>query len=255
MSKLQQSDKFLDLSDYGRLPAQFLVNKLKHTKITAIHITCLFGLVGLAAVICILNGFYVLAGILLIVKSIIDAADGEMARVKNQPSYTGRYLDSIFDIILNFLIFMVLYRINNHKLYLVLVSFFCLQLQGTLYNFYYVILRNISSGADTTSQIFENRVPQALLGESQSTVNFLFKVYKTLYGSFDHLIYQLDKNAPRSKRFSNWFMTLVSAYGLGFQLLIMAIFLWLGMPQVIIPFFIWYTILLVFLIVIRKSIF
>ena len=37
----------------------------------------------------------------IILKSIIDAADGELARVKQTPSYAGRYLDSVFDIILN----------------------------------------------------------------------------------------------------------------------------------------------------------
>jgi len=39
----------------------------------------------------------------LFFKSIIDALDGELSRVKNTPSYTGRYLDSVFDILLNFL--------------------------------------------------------------------------------------------------------------------------------------------------------
>jgi phosphatidylglycerophosphate synthase len=31
----------------------------------------------------------------IILKSIIDGADGELARIKNT-SYTGRYLDSVF---------------------------------------------------------------------------------------------------------------------------------------------------------------
>ena len=39
-------------------------------------------------------------------KSILDAADGELARIKKTPSYVGRFLDSISDLVLNFLIIM-----------------------------------------------------------------------------------------------------------------------------------------------------
>ena len=46
-------------------------------------------------------GYYWLAAFFLIFKSILDAADGELARVKQRPSYTGRYLDSVADIVLD----------------------------------------------------------------------------------------------------------------------------------------------------------
>ena len=55
-----------------------------------------------------INGHYYLAGFFLILKSILDAADGELARVKNTPSYTGRYLDSVADIILNAMFFITI---------------------------------------------------------------------------------------------------------------------------------------------------
>ena len=105
MSKLSARDQFLDLSDYGRPIGKWLANKLKNTQFTPIHITLLFGISGLIAIVYILRNQYLLAGFFIILKSIIDAADGELSRVKNTPSYTGRYLDSIFDIILNFLFF------------------------------------------------------------------------------------------------------------------------------------------------------
>ena len=41
-----------------------------------------------------------------------------------------------------------------------------------------------------------------------------------------------------------WFMSFVSLYGLGFQLLVMAIFLVMGWIAWIIPFFILYSILI-----------
>jgi phosphatidylglycerophosphate synthase len=103
MSKLAAEDKFLDLSDYGRTFGRFIANLLKETSFTPIHITLLFGLSGLIASYCILQNHYFLASFFIILKSCIDAADGELARIKSTPSYTGRYLDSVFDIILNFI--------------------------------------------------------------------------------------------------------------------------------------------------------
>ena len=74
---------------------------------------------------------------------------------------------------------------------------FRLQLQGTLYNYYYTILRN-KLGGDKTSQIFENKVPKALNGEKQENVNCLFLIYRFLYGAFDLIIYKVDENAQES---------------------------------------------------------
>jgi len=66
-------------------------------------------------------------------------------------------------------------------------SFFSIQLQGTLYNYYYVILRTKSIGGDSTSKIFEYKVPKALPGESQKSVAILFSIYTIVYGIFDKL--------------------------------------------------------------------
>jgi hypothetical protein len=49
-------------------------------------------------------------------------------------------------------------------------------------------------------------------------------------------------------------MTLLSLYGLGFQLLIIAIMLPLGWIEFIVPFFIGYTMFIFVLIAIRKTI-
>ena len=255
MSKLSARDQFLDLSDYGRPIGKWFANKLKNTRFTPIHITLLFGVTGLIAIYCILINQYFLAGFFIILKSIIDAADGELSRVKNTPSYTGRYLDSVFDIILNFMFFMTICYVSKTSFWMTLLAFFGIQLQGTLYNYYYVILRNKSVGGDTTSKIFENKSPRALPGESQKSVDILFKIYTIVYGVFDKIIHTLDSSAYKVKTFPNWFMTFVSIYGLGFQLLIIAIMLPLNLIEYIVPFFIVYTLLVFVLIGIRKTVF
>jgi hypothetical protein len=252
MSKLAAEDEFLDLSDYGRPIAKLFANKLKNTRFTPIHITLVFGVCGLIAIYCIIQNHYFLASFFIILKSIIDAIDGELARVKNTPSYVGRYLDSVFDIILNFFFLMIICFVSETSFWTTLFAFFCIQLQGTLYNYYYVILRNKSIGGDKTSKIFEDKSPQALPGETQKWVNIWFGIYTIVYGIFDKIIHVLDNDAYKVKTFPNWFMTVVSMYGLGFQLLIIAIMLPLGWIELIVPFFIAYSVLIFVLIGIRK---
>jgi hypothetical protein len=181
----------------------------------------------------------------------LDAADGELARIKKTPSYVGRYLDSVADIILNALFFMSIWFISDTPFWLCGLAFLGLQLQGTLYNYYYVILRNKFNG-DTTSRVFEDRTPVALKGEKQKHVNILFRLYKLLYGAFDKTIYMLDHNASKGKVFPNWLMTSVSTFGLGFQLLIIALLLILGLKSIILPFFLFYTVMVFVFIGIRK---
>lgn len=252
MSKLAAQDKFLDLSDYGRPFGKFLANQLKSTCFTPIHVTILFGISGLIAIYCILTQQYFWAAFFIVLKSGIDAADGELARLKNTPSYVGRYLDSVFDIILNFLFLMTICYVSKTTIWFSLLAFIGIQLQGTLYNYYYVILRNKSVGGDTTSKVFEYKSPKALPGEKQKSVDILFGIYTVVYGVFDKIIHALDKDAYKVKTFPNWFMTLLSLYGLGFQLLIIAVMLPLGWIEFIAPFFIIYTLLVFFLIAIRK---
>ena len=251
MSKLPEEHQFLDLSDYGRKPARLIANAFKNTSITPVQVTMMFVISGLLAIYCILNHQFYLAAFFLILKSILDAADGELARIKNTPSYTGRYFDSISDIILNALFLISIGFITNAPLYMVLFAFIAIQLQGTLYNYYYVILRNRNNG-DNTSRIFETKTPKAFPQESQQIVNTLFMLYNLLYRVFDLSIYFLDKNAVRSSSFPNWFMTMVSVFGLGFQLLFIAVMLFFNLQDYILLSIISTSALLLFFVGIRK---
>lgn len=253
MSKLPKEYKFIDLSDYGRPAARYIAKVFKDTSVTPVQITFVFIISGLLAIAFMLTGEYYLAAFFLILKSILDAADGELARIKNTPTYTGRYFDSIADMILNFMFLITIAFITETNYLFALLAFLCIQLQGTLYNYYYVILRNKFDG-DTTSRVFENKKPKALSGEKQQTVDGLFRLYTVLYGKFDRLIYLLDPKAVRSKPFPNWFMTAVSIFGLGFQLLIISLMLISSLENFIIPFFIAYSIFIFLLIGLRRSI-
>lgn len=251
MSKLPLKHKFIDLSDYGRKPGRWFAEALSTTKTTPVQVTTLFIISGLIAIFCILNGFYFAAAFFILLKSVIDASDGELSRIKKRPSHTGRYYDSLADLFLNFLFLSAIAYVTDTRFGVMLLAFFGIQLQGTLYNFYYVILRNGVNG-DATSRVFENEIPKAFPYEKQKTVNSIYKAYTAFYGPFDKIIYALDKDAANSQPFPKWFMTLLSIYGLGFQLLIMAIMLMLNLADYIIPFFTWYTLFILVFIGIRK---
>lgn len=252
MSKLPKAYKFIDLSDYGRPLAKGIAHSLKNTSFTPIHVTIAFIISGIIASFFIIQEYFWIAAFFLILKSILDGADGELARVIKKPSYTGRYLDSVADIILNGLFFISIWYITDSSIAMCIAAFLGLQLQGTLYNYYYVILRNKFNG-DTTSRVFETRIPIALKGEKQKHVNVLFGLYKLLYGGFDKIIYALDRKAPEGNSWPNWFMTSISTFGLGFQLLIIAVMLVSGLKTFILPFFLVYTIMVFVFISVRKS--
>lgn len=251
MSKLPEAHKFIDLSDYGRPLARKIADALKNTSITPIHVTLGFIVAGCAGIVAIYYRYFWIAGFFLILKSILDAADGELARVKNTPSYTGRFLDSIADIILNLTILSVIGLITSSSWIWIAIAFIGMQLQGTLYNYYYVIIRNLHEG-DTTSRIIEKGVPEALPGEKQRHVTILYKLYIGCYGVFDSIIYRLDPKAFDQKRFPKPFMTALSTFGLGFQLFMISFFLVMGLENYVLPFFIWYSIMILIFIGIRR---
>jgi len=253
MSKLPSDQQFIDLSDYGRPFGRQIAYWLRDTRLTPVHVTLGFVLAGLIAVGCILKGYYWAAVLFLLLKSVLDAADGELARVKNTPSYTGRFLDSLSDMGINLLIIWSIWKITDAPTWMAFLAFFGLQLQGTLYNYYYAILRKRRNG-DITSRIFETQIPKALTGEDQRRVTFLFKAYRLCYGIFDKLIYALDREAASATRLPNWLMTAVSTFGLGFQLLLIGLLLVLGLESYIFAFFIGYSLFILVFIALRRII-
>ena len=211
----------------------------------------MFIIAGIIAIVLMINEYFITAAFFIILKSILDAADGELSRLKNTPSYVGRYYDSIADFLLNFSFLLTFWYITDISIVYMFIAFFGIQLQGTVYNYYYVILRNSVQG-DSTSRIFEDSAPKALKGESQHMVNIFYKIYDVLYISFDKIMYFMDKDAKDSPPFPKWFMTILSLYGLGFQLLIMALMLSFNLESYVIPFFIVYSVFLVVFVGLRK---
>lgn len=253
MTKLPKNKIFIDVSDYARPFALALVKLLMPTKIGAYTITTSFFFVGvLASYLIYTDQDLILASFLILLKSMLDAADGEIARRRNEPSMVGRYLDSVFDFIINVLLLYSIAHVFNQNIGLMLFALVLFQLQGSVYNYYYLIKRHQVNG-DLTSRIFEREEPKPYERDNVAVMKVLHKIYLLIYGWQDYLIYRADKNAINTKELPSWFLTLVSFFGLGFQLLIIAIFVAFNIHNYTFYFFIYpYTFLVLLVIVIRK---
>ena len=82
MSKLPKKHQFLDLSDYGRSLGHWIATKLKNTSLTSIHVTTIFVITGFIAIGLLLKGYLITSALFLLLKSVLDAADGDLARLK-----------------------------------------------------------------------------------------------------------------------------------------------------------------------------
>jgi phosphatidylglycerophosphate synthase len=253
MPKLPDDKKFLDLSDYARPFALILVKLLFPTKIGAYSLTFAFLIVGIfTSVLIYKNTWLDFAAFLLLIKSMLDAADGEMARQRNNLSLVGRYFDSISDFIVNLFLFLSLALTFNINIFIALISLIAFQLQGSIYNYYYLIKRYQCDG-DKTSRIFEKEEPKPFPRDNPKLLKILHKVYLLIYGWQDSLIHKFDRKAIETNELPNWFLTFASLLGLGFQLLLFAVFVFHRSHFVIIDFFlIPYSVLALVIIFVRK---
>ncbi|MCP5063360.1 MAG: CDP-alcohol phosphatidyltransferase family protein, partial [Ignavibacteriae bacterium] len=210
MSKLPIDKRFLDLSDYARPFAIKLAKLFQSTWVGAYTFTFLFLLVGiLSSYLIYKNTWLTFAAILLPIKSLLDAADGEIARLTNTPSSVGRYFDSISDFIINLLLFLSIGIHFGINIFIVFISLILFQLQGSIYSYYYIIKRHQCNG-DTTSRIFEKEKPIQYEKDNPVLLNIFHKIFLVIYGWQDFLIYKLDSNAITSKELPSWFLTLTS---------------------------------------------
>ena len=121
-----------------------------------------------------------------------------------------------------------------------------------IFNYYYLIKRYQVNG-DQTSRIFEREDPIPFERDNPKILIVLHKLYLVIYAWQDYIIFRLDKNAIKTKELPSWFLSLVSILGLGFQLLIIAVFVFLDIHyNVLFWFLIPHTILAILIIVIRK---
>ncbi|MEP7359789.1 MAG: CDP-alcohol phosphatidyltransferase family protein [Anaerolineales bacterium] len=234
--KVPAAFDFLDISDYARPVARWLVSVLLNTSISPIHITLAFALVGLAAAwLLAVDRWLWLAGILLLVKSALDGADGSLARARQAPSRVGRFLDSVCDFVVNLAVFGAIavgaIRRGDSPAILMLagISLLSAVLQVSLFNRFYVLYR-AQTGGDQTSHVTEDAAG-GYSGDNPALLRFLYAGYRAIYGWQDLLVGWLDRTlAPDQAPLRAGFLSAASVLGLGTQLAVITVCAVLGQP-------------------------
>lgn len=96
--------KFVDIY-LNRPVAALIVHAVFNTRITPNMITWFSGFIGLLGAFFFSRGeysYFILGGVFAQLSSILDGADGMLARAKNQTTSYGTYLDLFFDRIVDF---------------------------------------------------------------------------------------------------------------------------------------------------------
>jgi len=111
MHKLPPEARFVDVNDFWCFPNRWVVKFLYPLSITPTQITILSLIAGLVSVFCyMINSSVGLmwGALFLYLKIFLDNVDGNLARVKGEVSRLGRFLDSLVDFIVSFLVYLVL---------------------------------------------------------------------------------------------------------------------------------------------------
>lgn len=229
MEKVPKEHKFIDFSDYARPLASRIALLLKDTPIRAIHITIFYFIIGILAAFLIYRGDFVVAALLILLKNVLDAVDGSLARLQNRPSRVGRFADSISDIILNFMFIFAIALHYGCCYLLAALAFISVSLQGTVFNYYYVLYRH-RAGGDATSRVDES--PEGYPWDNPMLLKILYALYVILYKWQDILIMWFDRTVLRNPAIysDRAFLSVITMFGLGVHLLILAIFLLAGKP-------------------------
>jgi len=111
MHKLPPEARFVDVNDFWCFPNRWVVKFLYPLSITPTQITILSLIAGLISAY-----FYMIdsstglmwGALFLYLKIFLDNVDGNLARVKGEVSRLGRFLDSLVDFIVSFLVYLVL---------------------------------------------------------------------------------------------------------------------------------------------------
>ena len=208
-----------DLSDWGRPIARFFANILKETKISVLMVTNFHLLLSIFCAWLILQEYIIEGCILLVIKGVVDAIDGELARIRERPSHVGRYWDTIADTLG---LILVTYAFGQYLGWTgVYISGIVVAVlfQYSLFNHFSVRARGLGLG-DDTSRIDEKVCPVAKPWKKQIHVNFLHKIYLVGFSWQDQIINLTTGKGSKNLSFE---LTVSSILGYGFQSIIILI--------------------------------
>jgi archaetidylinositol phosphate synthase len=176
-------------------------------------------LVGIGGAVEIGRGNLLLAALLLQVKTVLDNADGQLARASERVTAFGRYLDSESDLLVNAAIFVGLGRVTG-EWWLALLAFAVLTLVLSAdFNLERLYRREQGEATEATTSVTG---PTALLA----------RVYAVVYAPQDRLIeaFVSRRAHGRASYDDRATLSILANFGLSTQLAALGICLALGHP-------------------------
>lgn len=208
--------KVVDLSEWGRPFGRAGASFLNKKPVSVLQVTHFHLLLALVSAVLIAREYIVVACFLLIVKGIIDAVDGELARLRERPSHVGRYWDTFADTIGLIAVMIAFASVLGWSELLTAGMVLATLIQYSLFNHYSVLMRMKGTG-DFTSRIDEREQPVAYPWEKQSTVNVFHGIYVVLFSWQDSLVTKCSGKGSSSLRTE---LTVSSFLGFGMQSLV-----------------------------------
>lgn len=134
------------------------------------------GVAGVLAALALLEGAFLAAALLLQLKTLLDNADGRLARLSGRVTLLGRYLDTEVDLVVNAVLFAALGRATGEP-WLALAAFAAVTL---------VLSVNFNLGEVFTEMHASAKPPPARTGGRVERA--LEAIYRSLYGPQDRLV-------------------------------------------------------------------
>jgi len=195
--------------------AGLVVQSLYNTQVTPNQVTVASIIAGLiAAAVYTIDSHVaiVCAGLLVTLKDVLDSADGQLARAKQQYSRSGRFLDSIGDFVVNLAVFSVIGNTlsarhgNSEYGILAVLGLAGITLRVSYHVFYQV------SFLHAEEKYQSNRITEEVREADKSGDRFtltLQNVFQKIYGWQDKLILRIDDwcmGGQRSDKFrKDWY--------------------------------------------------
>jgi archaetidylinositol phosphate synthase len=182
--------------------------------------------VGVAAALALARGELVAAAILVQVKTVLDNADGQLARLSGRVSALGRYLDAECDLLVNAGLFAALGAVTHETLLAAFAFVVVTLVLGVNFNAERLYRRERGDGTDP--------MPPA-----QGPARLLQRVYGLVYAPQDRLVerfveWRLARAAAdparRLRYHDGWTIGLLANLGLSTQLAALGVCLALGRP-------------------------
>ena len=112
MNKLPPEARFFDINELWYYPNRWVVKFLYPLPVTPNQITLASLVAGLVSVGCYMvysKAGLIFGALFLYLKIFLDNVDGNLGRVRGEVSRLGRFLDSLTDFIVSFLIYFVFF--------------------------------------------------------------------------------------------------------------------------------------------------